>query len=311
MHAVLVSLLESDSELYNGGIVDVSYKYDKMYVVRPQCFIPIITLLRNAALNALTYKQQLALVRNQEIDVSTFEDRLLQFKNDFGIEQIPAAILNDALREGSFLDDPDAGLFFLVFFAIMGRRNENTSKRENEYYSVFRESALRKFASTGIMSDHFWGKRSFTPEERIAIFRRIIRRMEDEPNYHLFLLDETHSFTESEITLYGEECLSMIKPHTTYSPAEEHFEILIQQRDYCSSFRVFFLRQMIPQYTKNERASLRKIKGPIGLLKNLVEHRGIEPLTSGLQSRRRYGPLIPIQGNTIILYKIIVFGGTA
>lgn len=84
MHAVLVSLLESDSELYNGGIVDVSYKYDKMYVVRPQCFIPIITLLRNAALNALTYKQQLALVRNQEIDVSTFEDRLLQFKNDFG-----------------------------------------------------------------------------------------------------------------------------------------------------------------------------------------------------------------------------------
>ena len=84
MHAVLVSLLESDSELYNGGIVDVSYKYDKMYVVRPQCFIPIITLLRNAALNALTYKQKLALVRNQEIDVSTFEDRLLQFKNDFG-----------------------------------------------------------------------------------------------------------------------------------------------------------------------------------------------------------------------------------
>ena len=70
--------------MYNGGIVDVSYKYDKMYVVRPQCFIPIITLLRNAALNALTYKQQLALVRNQEIDVSTFEDRLLQFKNDFG-----------------------------------------------------------------------------------------------------------------------------------------------------------------------------------------------------------------------------------
>ena len=83
-YAVLVSLLEPDSELYNGGIVDVSYKYDKMYVVRPQCFIPIITLLRNAALNALTYKQQLALVRNQEIDVSTFEDRLLQFKNDFG-----------------------------------------------------------------------------------------------------------------------------------------------------------------------------------------------------------------------------------
>ena len=83
-YAVLVSLLEADSELYNGGIVDVSYKYDKMYVVRPQCFIPIITLLRNAAMNALIYKQELEVVKNQDIDISRFEDNLLQFKNDFG-----------------------------------------------------------------------------------------------------------------------------------------------------------------------------------------------------------------------------------
>ncbi len=82
-YAVLVSLLESESELYNAGIVDVSYKYDKMYVVRPQCFIPIITLLRNAALNALSYKQELMEVRNQDIDISNFEDSLLKFKNDF------------------------------------------------------------------------------------------------------------------------------------------------------------------------------------------------------------------------------------
>ena len=82
-YAVLVSLLESESELYNAGIVDVSYKYDKMYVVRPQCFIPIITLLRNAAMNALMYKQELAVVRNQDIDISNFEDSLLKFKNDF------------------------------------------------------------------------------------------------------------------------------------------------------------------------------------------------------------------------------------
>jgi hypothetical protein len=83
-YAVLVSLLESDNELYNAGIVDVSYKYDKMYVVRPQCFIPIITLLRNAAMNALTYKQELEVVRNQDIDISNFEDSLMKFKNDFG-----------------------------------------------------------------------------------------------------------------------------------------------------------------------------------------------------------------------------------
>ena len=83
-YAVLVSMLESESELYNGGIVDVSYKYDKMYVVRPQCFIPIITLLRNAAMNALSYKQELAVVRNQNIDITKFEDNLMKFKDDFG-----------------------------------------------------------------------------------------------------------------------------------------------------------------------------------------------------------------------------------
>ena len=82
-YAVLVSLLEADSELYNAGIVDVSYRYDKMYVVRPQCFIPIITLLRNAAMNALAYKRELAEVRNQDIDISNFEDSLMKFKNDF------------------------------------------------------------------------------------------------------------------------------------------------------------------------------------------------------------------------------------
>ena len=83
-YAVLVSMLESDSELYNAGIVDVSYRYDKMYVVRPQCFIPIITLLRNAAFTALSYKQELEMVRNQDIDISNFEESLLKFKNDFG-----------------------------------------------------------------------------------------------------------------------------------------------------------------------------------------------------------------------------------
>ena len=82
-YAVLVSLLESESELYNVGIVDVSYKYEKMYVVRPQCFIPIITLLRNASLNALEYKQELAVAKNQDIDISRFEDNLMQFKSDF------------------------------------------------------------------------------------------------------------------------------------------------------------------------------------------------------------------------------------
>lgn len=82
-YAVLVSLLESDSELYNGGIVDVSHRYPKMYVVRPQLFIPIITLLRNAALNSLEYRSELARVREQNIDITNFETALDDFKTGF------------------------------------------------------------------------------------------------------------------------------------------------------------------------------------------------------------------------------------
>ena len=82
-YAVLVSMLETDSELYNTGIVDVSYKYPKMYVVRPQFFIPIITLLRNAAMNSLQYKTELALVKSQQIDITNFETELDLFKTAF------------------------------------------------------------------------------------------------------------------------------------------------------------------------------------------------------------------------------------
>lgn len=83
-YAVLVSLLEIDNELYNNGIVDVSYKYNKMYVIRPQFFIPLITLLRGAALNTLNYKKQLKTIQNQNIDISHFEENMNSFKETFG-----------------------------------------------------------------------------------------------------------------------------------------------------------------------------------------------------------------------------------
>ena len=78
-----MTLLEADSELYNSGIVDVSYVYEKMYVIRPQFFLPMITLLRNAALNSLKYKQELALIREQNIDITHFEEDLDAFKVAF------------------------------------------------------------------------------------------------------------------------------------------------------------------------------------------------------------------------------------
>ncbi|MDD5812459.1 MAG: DUF2130 domain-containing protein [Treponema sp.] len=83
-YAVLVSLLEKDNELYNNGIVDVSHKYEKMYVIRPQFFIPIITLLCNAAKHSLEYKKQLEIAKNQSLDITHFEEQLFDFKESFG-----------------------------------------------------------------------------------------------------------------------------------------------------------------------------------------------------------------------------------
>lgn len=82
-YAVLVSLLETENEFYNNGIVDVSHRFDKMYVVRPQFFIPIITLLRNAAMNSLKYKQELNLMRNQNVDITNFEEKIDAFRKGF------------------------------------------------------------------------------------------------------------------------------------------------------------------------------------------------------------------------------------
>lgn len=98
-YAVLVSLLEADNELYNNGIVDVSYQYEKMFVVRPQFFIPIISLLRNAALNSLVYRKQLAEIQSQQLDIFHFEENLEQFKQDFSVSVTRAENnYNDAIK---------------------------------------------------------------------------------------------------------------------------------------------------------------------------------------------------------------------
>ncbi|MFY8161699.1 MAG: DUF2130 domain-containing protein, partial [Candidatus Kapaibacteriota bacterium] len=82
-YAILVSLLEADNDYYNTGIVDVSHKFNKMYVVRPQFFIPIITLLRNSAMKSMQFKAELALIKNQNIDITNFEEKVNSFKDGF------------------------------------------------------------------------------------------------------------------------------------------------------------------------------------------------------------------------------------
>lgn len=99
-YAVLVSLLEMDNEFYNQGIVDVSHRYEKMYVVRPQFFIPIITLLRNAAMNSMKYKAELSLIRSQNIDITNFEEKINTFKEGFAYNyNLASKKFNTAIEE--------------------------------------------------------------------------------------------------------------------------------------------------------------------------------------------------------------------
>jgi len=99
-YAVLVSLLEPENELYNQGIVDMSHKYEKMYVIRPQFFIPIITLLRNAAMNSMEYKAELNLVRNQNLDITNFEEKMNSFKEGFARNyELASKKFNIAIQE--------------------------------------------------------------------------------------------------------------------------------------------------------------------------------------------------------------------
>ena len=99
-YAILVSLLEADNEFYNTGIVDVSYKYDRMYVVRPQFFIPIISLLRNAGMKSLQYKAELTLMRNQNVDITNFEDKIEDFKTGFARNyELASRQFGEAIKE--------------------------------------------------------------------------------------------------------------------------------------------------------------------------------------------------------------------
>ena len=125
-YAVLVTLLESDSELYNSGIVDVSYQYEKMYVVRPQFFIPIITVLRNAALNSLSYKQELQVIRNQNIDITHFEENIEKFKEGF------ARNYNLASRQfGDAIDEIDKSIKHLEKIKEYLTKSENNLRLAN------------------------------------------------------------------------------------------------------------------------------------------------------------------------------------
>lgn len=119
-YAVLVSLLEADNELYNTGIVDVSHKYEKMYVIRPQFFIPLITILRNAAQNSIAYKRELEFMRNQNIDITHFEENIETFKTGFS--------RNYELAKNQFqtaIDEIDKSI------AHLNKIKENLQKSEN------------------------------------------------------------------------------------------------------------------------------------------------------------------------------------
>lgn len=132
--AVLVSLLEPDSELYNGGIVDVSYRYPKMYVIRPQFFIPLITLLVQTSQKSLEYKRQLILAQSKEVDVTNFENKLLDFKNKFGRHyELASKKFDDAIKQ---IDDTIAKLLKIKENLLGSENNLRLANQDTEELTI-------------------------------------------------------------------------------------------------------------------------------------------------------------------------------
>jgi hypothetical protein len=133
-YAVLVSLLESDNELYNNGIVDVSYRYPKMFVIRPQFFIPLISLLRNAALNSLEYQKKLADIQNQQLDIYNFEENLSVFKDSFANSfRLAGDRFNDAIAG---IDKAISNLQKIRDNLVKSENHLNTANRKLEDVSI-------------------------------------------------------------------------------------------------------------------------------------------------------------------------------
>ena len=132
--AVLVSLLEPESELYNGGIVDVSYRYPKMYVIRPQFFIPIITLLVQTSKKSLEYKKQLLLAQSKEVDVTNFENKLMDFKNKFGRHyELASKKFDDAIKQ---IDDTIAKLLKVKENLLGSENNLRLANQDTEELTI-------------------------------------------------------------------------------------------------------------------------------------------------------------------------------
>lgn len=133
-YAVLVSLLEPDSELYNGGIVDVSYRYEKMYVIRPQFFIPLITLLVQTSRNSLEYRKQLILAQSKEVDVTNFENKIEEFKSKFGRHyELASRRFNEAIKQ---IDDTIAKLQKVKDSLIGSENNFRLANQDTEELTI-------------------------------------------------------------------------------------------------------------------------------------------------------------------------------
>ncbi|MBQ8093365.1 MAG: hypothetical protein IJ242_07310 [Clostridia bacterium] len=196
---------------------------------------------------------------------------IYQYKPDFGFEQIPSHIIFRALREGTFLSVPGNEAVLERIIPIQTSRFENILCSSAEQMHVLKESGLLVFARTGMISDHFWGMRPLTIEERIEVFSTLIEHIETGANYHIFVLKDENGFSDTEITLYEDCGLSIIKPHTSYSLEDGHSETLLQQQDFCLSFKYFFLHELIPRYTMDQKGSLKCLKTILSDLKKQLK----------------------------------------
>lgn len=183
-----------------------------------------------------------------------------KIKPDIGVDWIPTSILAAALREGSIPHGSDFHAVYSQLYEVYNRRVQNSFSKKKHAYTVLKKEAMRKFMLTGKASDHFWGMRPYTWEERTAILSLMLEQQRSNPYFHLFFLKDDHQIRDAEIACYEGIGILMLEANTDYNLAQGHSEVIISHKEMMRLFEDFFMNELVRKYAHPEEESTRVLQ---------------------------------------------------
>lgn len=179
-----------------------------------------------------------------------------KIKPDIGVDYIPSDILIAAAREGPIPKDADFHKVLDALGKVYARRYQDSFTKRRVAHTVLKRSAMRRFARTGRLSDHFWGMRAFTLEERVRILKVLLQQQLENPYVHLYFLKEDDSVRDVEIACYEDLGILILQSDTDYNLASRHSEAMISHPVILNLFQRFFMEEMVGEYSLPESASI-------------------------------------------------------